>query len=439
MSATVNELPLSYTQRYFLGVIAQEGFDPTWQHVAFAIQLGQELETARVEDVVAKLEARHPVLATRLAYRDGDPYLMDCSGTGRACQILDLTAGTEAEFGVAVARAIDTPFDLLRGPAWRLVVARGPKGRNVVAFVCHHLVGDMVSNWMLLKDFGILYFGGELDPQTEPYTEFVRAERDLLAGDGWEQRLGFWRNALDGASPLLRVERRPDPGELGAGSVLRVAIEQGAGESLTSTARGLRVTPLILLCGATFAAVERATGQEDVLMGLVTDTRGARFARTVGAFSDLLFVRDTPRVGQDEGARLTALRNQFYSGWQHHLPFASLREQVPAFSVGGTVALNPCDLYLNFIPMKTSSDWWNLIAPYRDESTDIYIARERMGSPTRRLLGPLYFVQYLLAPDLTGVLVVHRQEPLETLNQSVAAELGTSLKRVLAPATPTPA
>jgi hypothetical protein len=431
MTTTIMELPLGLTQRFFLGTIAEEGFDPTWQHVSLAIETGRELDASRVAEVVAALEARHPMLATRLAYRDGQPCLVDCSGSGRACQVLDLTAATDAEIGMCVAHHLDAPFDLLRGPLWRLVVARGPRGRSVIVFVCHHLVGDGISTWILLKDFGRLYFGGELDPESEPYREFLRAEDELLESEAVAQRLEYWEGALANVEPRLRVDR-PPADELGVGEMLGLAFEEGAGAALMSNARARRVTPLSLLCGATLAAVKRAAAQQDMLCAVVTDTRGARFTRTVGAFSDLMLVRDPPAGAATESERLTALRNAFFKGWKHHLPIACLRERVPALTAKGPVT-NPCDVYLNFIPVKTSSDWWNLIAPYGDESLQFYVVQQRNPPPTRRMLGPLFFFNYLHARDLGGGVAVRRHDALEELNHAVVAEMRASVQEMVAP------
>jgi hypothetical protein len=433
VSATISELPLSPTQRYFLGVIAQEGYDPTWQHVSLAIEFGRDLDLERVADVVARLEARHPLLAARLVYRDGEPYLRDCSGSGRSCTPLDLRQATRSELGICVAHAVDAPFDLLRGPLWRVVVAEGPDGRNVVVFVCHHLVGDGISTWVLLKDFGVLYFGGELDPEPEPYEAFVHAQQELLTGSALERRLEYWRGALDGARPLLPVPRRPHADQLGAGELRGLAFEAGAGAAVMGKARDYRVTPLSLLAGATLSGVKRATGQDDVVCAVVADARGGRFAQTVGAFSDLMFVRDPPSSG-DERARLTALRNAFFAGWKHHLPIACLRERLECFDTGGTIATNPCDVYLNFIPVKTSSDWWNRIAPYGDKTLDFYAMQNRNPPPTRRMLGPLFFFIYTHAADLYGVVAVHRHEALAELNGAVVSEMETAVKEMVEPA-----
>jgi hypothetical protein len=410
-------LPLSLTQSYFHDIILAEGFDPSWQHVATTIETEREFDAGRVAEASAALEARHPLLATRLAYRDDEPRLHDAAGGTSAAVVLDLRDCSSDEFEIHLSRAVEQPFDLLDGPLWRVVVARGPAGRNALSFVCHHLVGDIISTWILLKDFGLQYFGGELDPPTEPYAAFT-AHQHALRDDPPAADIAFWDQYLDGAQPLLETAERPAVGELAAGAVVPLPFDPVDGGVLLAKARRTRVTPLSLLIAMTMSGLRQATGQLDLVCGVVTDARGSRFARTVGTFSELMFLRE--RDGEaDERTRLTALRNAFFAGWRHHLPVALLRERVACFRESGRAALNPCDAFLNFFPIATSSDWLALTASYEDPTLNFHRLRHRSPSPARRMLGPLFFFSYMHERHLYGSVAVRRGGALAPLNGAV--------------------
>ncbi len=428
MCATVDGLPLSLTQRYFHDIILAEGFDPSWQHIAIAVETENAFDAGRVAEVAAELEARHPLLGTRLVYRAGEARLYEATGRTSAAVVLDLGDASRDDFEIRLSRAVDEPFDLLEGPLWRVVVALEPGGRNVLSFVCHHLVGDIISSWILLKDFGLEYFGGESDPPTEPYAVFA-ADQHAMRDDPPTSDLAFWEQSLEGAHPLIDTARRPGIGELAAAAVAPLGFEPADGDVLVARARATRVTPLSVLTAITIGGVRHATGQADLVCGVVTDARGSRFARTVGTFSELLFVRE--RDGEaDPQRRLSALRNAFFAGWRHHLPVALLRERIGCFRDGDGVVPNPCDVFVNFVPVATSSDWGAMTAPYRDATLRFHPFRHRTAAPTRRMLGPLFFFVYIHEAYLHGTAVVRRSEEMAPLNRAVVDAVGGEMRRL---------
>jgi Condensation domain len=429
MCATAEGQPLSLTQAYFHDIILAEGFDPSWQHVGVAVHTARQIEPDRAAEVVAALQARHALLGARLTYRDEEPRLVAARPQASATIVLDMPDATPDELDVELCRAIDAPFDLLAGPLWRVVVARGPGGRTTLAFACHHLVGDVISTWILLRDFGVLYFGVDPDPAGEPYAAFAAHQRALHDAPPAAD-LAYWNERLDGARPLLAAARRPPDSEFAAAAVEPLPCERIEAEALVAKAREARVTPLSLLTAMTLAGIRRATGQADLVCGILTDVRGSRFATTVGPFSEIMFVRE--RDGEaDERARLAALRNAFFAGWRHHLPIALLRERVASFRGG---APNPCDIFLNFVPIATSSDWQRMVGPFEDPSLRFHPFRHRNPAPTRRMLGPLYFFNYMHEQYLYGSVVVRRSEPLAALNRAVAEAVAGELSTLAAAA-----
>jgi len=126
-----------------------------------------------VRETVAQLERRHPLIATRLDYRDGSPVMRPAAGDRSVAVILDLREASPTEFELQLIRAVEAPFDILAGPLWRIIAAQGPNDTNTLSFAGHHLAADAISTRILCKDFGDLYFDGELEPQTEAYATFT--------------------------------------------------------------------------------------------------------------------------------------------------------------------------------------------------------------------------------------------------------------------------
>ena len=100
----------------------------------------------------------------------------------------DVQGRGDEEINLMLSRRVDEPFDLLRGSA--VAPDRGPrKTKSVVAVVCHHIVGDAVSTWLVAKDFGALYFEESLPPDAPSYEQHVHAERELLDSSAGQTRI----------------------------------------------------------------------------------------------------------------------------------------------------------------------------------------------------------------------------------------------------------
>jgi Condensation domain len=423
-------MPLSCTQRYFLEASVGEGFDPSWQHVSVACRLRARFDARRLVRAVGAIGRRHPVLPTRLAYRRGAARLEPCDRPASAARLLDLRGCGEDEVDLRVSRAVDEPFDVSRGPLWRVLVARTEAEQSIVTIVCHHLVGDALSTWLLLRDLGGVYFGRGSLPAVPSYADFVAEEQERLRSDAIERDLAYWRHELAAAQPDL-VEREPGREvELASVETLAVAVPAGAGAAIQEQARLRRVPPAALLVAAGLTAARRATARDDVLAALVTDVRGARFAQTVGVFSDLTPIRQRFDGEPGEQQLLRDVRRALLRGWQRHVPIVALRRRLRCFA-GRAPGENPCDLFVNFLPVATWEGWSALLAPFAELSPAFYAPRFRMTSPPRACRPPLVTLRFRQAEELTAWADVRRCSGFDATAGAIVGELETATRRLL--------
>jgi hypothetical protein len=135
-----------------------------------------------------------------------------------------------------------------------------------------------------------------------------------------------------------------------------------------------------------------------------------------------MLVRDPPGDEHDPG-RLARLRNGYFEGRRAHLPVAHLRERLPCFVDAGRTTTNPCDVFLNFVPVRTDSDWFTLLAPYEATEARYYPLANRIGAPSRRFAAPLLFVSFIHHIELSGSVEVHSADEIASLGRAVAAEI----------------
>ncbi|HWF74184.1 MAG TPA: condensation domain-containing protein [Solirubrobacteraceae bacterium] len=423
--------PLSQTQRYFLDVLLDDGFDPTWQHVTTAFSFPAELDPERARAAASEVATRHPILHTRLDYDAGTALLVPCADAETPYTTVDLRQAGDRELDLWVSHFLDQPFDLGAGPLWRFAVVAGA-GRTVWALAAHHLVADAASLWLVSKDLILRSFEEDLDLPGPPFADFLAEEEELLSGPVGRERLAYWTEQLEGASPAVITEQRPRPHEVSSGVALPVKFAADAGDALQREARARRVTPLPLLAAHVFTAVKRATDEDDVLCGVVTDLRGQRYTTTVGPFTDVMLVRDRVALGEDEAQRLTQIRNAFFIGWQQQLPVAYLRAHLPALGDGPDRTPNPCDLLLNFLPAPPAADWQRMMGVCGEATPALCFPRHRLSAPAKRFHAPLYIFLFALIERLDGWIYAHRRAELAELNAVVAEQLQLAVSSLTA-------
>jgi hypothetical protein len=358
-------IPLSLTQQYFLDMLVDEGFEPTWQHLVASFEFPAELDPAHLPTVIQRVGECHPILS----YRDGEPFLDPSNDNATPCRVFDLRGRSEAELDLVLSHFADSPFDLMHGPMWRVAFARAT-GKTIVTIVAHHLVSDATSGWLIARDCILRLFGEEAGATAAPFEEFVLNEREQFSGAELVTRLEYWAEQIDGAALELALDHRPARNQLSSAEVVPLACAPNAGELLLANAKARRLTPLPLLTATVSAAVTHATGAEDVLCGVITDVRGQKFATTVGPFADLMLVRDRPIAGEDDTQRLARIRDSFFNGWTQHVPMSLLRRKLP--QLAARADSSPCDVFLNFLPTPPPQDWSRIRALCGDATPSLH-------------------------------------------------------------------
>jgi amino acid adenylation domain-containing protein len=220
--------------------------------------------------------------------------------------VLDLSGQPDAEERArrrAQAEA-EPPFDLARGPLVRALLARlGPGQHRLFLTVPRIIAGWDSLTRVFLPELQALYGAevlrrpAELPPVDRQYGDYAREQQDP-AGDEQADHLKFWAEYLAGAPTVLDLpadHRRPERPATGAWS--GAAVQPFAlGPELTGGLKELseqQLVPLRVTLTAAFAALlSRYTGQEDLLIGTVSDQPpGLPFRPMMGCFRNTVVHR----------------------------------------------------------------------------------------------------------------------------------------------------
>ncbi|OCC13535.1 Linear gramicidin synthase subunit B [Streptomyces sp. PTY087I2] len=302
--------------------------------IPLAIRLKGRLDREALLGALRKVTDRHEALRTRFAQVDG-----------KAVQIVDarvdiglpLTDVTGEDLDAALSAEAALPFDLANGPLLRARLLRLAADDHVLAISVHHLVSDMWSCGILLRETGALYaalVSAAPDDLPEPevhYPDFSVWETEHLSAERLESQLAHWRERLKDAPHLLDLPLdRPRPAvQTLRGHQLPVALSPELSRAVVEMARAGGSTPFMALLAAFKVVLARSTGQRDIVVSTGVGTRAPETEGTIGCFINTVPLRTSldgagtfaELLGRVRATTLAALENQ-------DLPFQRLVEEL---------------------------------------------------------------------------------------------------------------
>ncbi|MET0399318.1 MAG: amino acid adenylation domain-containing protein [Longimicrobiaceae bacterium] len=333
-------LPLSFAQQRLWLVDRMEPGSAAY-NVPIALRLRGELDVAALRASLDALTRRHETLRTTFAERGGAPVQVVHPPAPVPLPVVDLgrlPAGARERLAERLARAeAMRPFDLARGPLVRSTLLPLGGGDHALFFTLHHVVSDEWSMEVLVREVSALYAASargadaHLPGLPVQYADFATWQRGWLSGEVLDEQIGFWKEQLAGAPPLLELPvDRPRAGAPGdpraAGHAFALDAEVSRG--LRALARREGATLFMTLLAAWQALLGRWAGEEDVVVG--TPVAGRTRAETeglIGFFVNMLALRGDLSGDPTWSELLGRTRETALGAYAHQeLPFERLVE-----------------------------------------------------------------------------------------------------------------
>jgi amino acid adenylation domain-containing protein len=328
-------------------------------HLAGAARFSGRLDREALRRALVALAERHPVLRTTF-HDDGDGPWQEVAEWA-SIELLELPAGdgdTEAALVERLRAAAFRPFDLERGPLWRVGVlsgaragsGSGPEG-GLILLAIHHLVADFWSLQVMVRDLAVLYAREARESAVETgaaasgpaslpslglrYTDFVRWQRQRLAGPAGDRLWRHWRQALAGELPRLALptDRPWPPVQTWAGAACCFELPEALVAGLEGVARARGATLFMVLLAAFQALLGRLSGGTRIVVGAPTHGRdgraGAAVADLVGYFVNLVPLAADLGGDPSFAGLVTAVRATALAAFEHReMPLAVLAERL---------------------------------------------------------------------------------------------------------------
>ncbi|RSS95307.1 non-ribosomal peptide synthetase [Streptomyces sp. WAC05292] len=292
---------------YFLQQLA--GDAPTY-HMPLFHRLRGAVDGGALREAARVLVERHEALRTRFAVQDGELLQLVAREAAFEWAETDVAAAA-ARFGRAPqdtdgvvrewVRAEEArPFDLARGPLFRVALLRVAAEESVLLVGMHHIVSDGWSCEILFRELAEVYEAlvsgaGAALPEVEfQYADYSCWQEEWLDSPAAARQRAYWEQRLAGDLPVMRLPVTRPRGAAAAerrGASLAFPLPAAA-ERLRELCGGADATFFHGLLAVFDLLLNRYTGLDDILVGTpIANRQRAEFASAVGLFVNTTVLR----------------------------------------------------------------------------------------------------------------------------------------------------
>ena len=335
------ELPLSFGQQRLWFIDQLEPGSSVYNFPA-AVRLKGPLNLVALEQSLNEIVKRHEALRTTFGVVDGRPVQVIAPLVTLTLPLVDLRelteSGRETELQRLVTNEARRPFDLAEGPLVRAMVLRLDENEHVGVLTTHHIVSDGWSGGILIREMAALYEGfcsGRPTPLPElpiQYADFAHWQRQWLQGEVLETQLGYWKQQLGAAPPLLELPTdRPRPiVQTFRGARQSLALPKNISDQLKALSRQQGVTLFMTLLAAFKVLLHSYTSQDDIIIGTpIANRNRLEIEGLIGFFVNTLVLRTDLSGDPDFSEVVRRVREVCLGAYAHQdLPFERLVEEL---------------------------------------------------------------------------------------------------------------
>ena len=284
---------------------------------------------------------RHETMRTVFTAVEGVPYQTVLDQTGLngielPFDVIDLShePAPEQAARARVQTLIAQPFDVARGPLFRVELARLGSERYLLALAMHHIISDGVSITVLAREIGELYTAhragraATLPELTIQYRDFAAWQNAYLQLPDAEAHRAYWLRTL--AAPLPIVELPTDAVRPAAPSFAGreelFSIDREVFEPFRRLCQAQGASLFMGLVAAVTTLMHRYSGAEDLIVGSPIAGRDhVNIDHAIGVFINTLALRTTIQPHLSFKEVIAATRRTVVDAFDHRTyPFDRL-------------------------------------------------------------------------------------------------------------------
>ncbi|HCY85515.1 MAG TPA: non-ribosomal peptide synthetase [Desulfobacteraceae bacterium] len=287
-------------------------------NVPCAFKLKGTVDDDALKRAFAALTERHPILRSVFkTTEDGEPLQSVAFAPKLFFRTESIAHMEDSRIAPFLRTIVRTPFDLEKGPLFRVYLFRRSDTESILLVNLHHIIFDGSSFPVFADELMTLYRAqvtGEnlrLPHVNASYSRYVAWQQKMLAGDeGWEHK-AYWLDVLYGDLPVLNLPADMGPADAtktaaGGCETVRREICADLTRKIRQVAADNGVYLFTVLLSAYKVLLHRYSGQDDIITGIPMAGRNrTEFEDLIGYFINMVPVR-TRLSGQTTFADLMA-------------------------------------------------------------------------------------------------------------------------------------
>ncbi|MFN5005497.1 MAG: amino acid adenylation domain-containing protein [Bacteroidota bacterium] len=328
----------SIQRRFWL--LSQFGTQSAY-HIPSAFILKGNLDVDALNHVFRQLVERHEILRTTFVSRDGEAWQVIGAPSDFSIEIINKERPANKSIQIfceeLAFKEATRPFDLSRGPLFRVKVVAIGTNQHLLLITIHHIIGDGVSLEILTNELTLLYnrrhdrkdFAlGQLGFQ---YKDFAAWQNRVVVNRDSAARK-FWHSMLSTDIPVLQLPTDKTRPAVKTYNSINVSqkINKDILKRVENLAISLGTSTFIVLVSAIKALFRRYSNQEDMILGVVTSGRDTiELEGQVGPYINTLALRTHTDINDSFNMVVERVNKTFLNAHEHqHYPFELLVEEL---------------------------------------------------------------------------------------------------------------
>ncbi|HBF32316.1 non-ribosomal peptide synthetase [Rhizobium sp.] len=354
-------IPLSFAQRR-LWFLDQMVPGSAAYNVAITINLKGRMDFAILQQSVDAMVMRHDVLRTTIGQAEGEAW-QEIAGHGSLPVLLvdlrHLVEGQDAALQADIAQRTRIPFDLEKGPIFRLTAYRLADEQQVILLLAHHIAIDGWSLglfWQELLRFYDAFAAGQSSPFAPlaiQYADFSEWQSRELSDLKNHPSLQYWREKLADVEPSdLPLDHPRPPVQSFMGDDFVFAMPVALRQKLADLCKSKGVSLFAVLLAALQVMLHRYTGQNRIAVGSpVSNRTRVEIEPLIGLFVNTLVYKADIDGNQRFVDFLKDVRESVTEAQAHQdVPFEAV---VEAVAPERYLSMNPLfQVCLNLLPLR---------------------------------------------------------------------------------------
>lgn len=350
-STRSGRIPLSPSQQR-LWFLEQVHPGSAINHISMAVRIRGALNPEVLERSAREIAHRHEILRTRFGSERGEGFAEVSSEITVAIGRQDFHVADPAERDIQVQQCLRSersrPFDLRRGPLFRVtLLALGPD-EHILSLTFHRLVADGWSLRIFWKELALLWEASgdvhkaQLPALTAQYADYADWQRTRLDQGLRETQRTYWTDQLSDAPPPpeLPADRQRPRSRTFEGGVRSRSLSPELSASLDRFCQHQNVTRFMVLYAVFAVWLHRYTQESDIVIGsIVAGRRRKEIEDMMGYCVNTVALRTELSEELTGQALLKQARRVVVEAYDHQdLPF---EEVIEALSLQRARQLSP--------------------------------------------------------------------------------------------------